>query len=346
MGEERKRQRKRKKSISPLPFVIAGLALVVLITASVVVDQKHVKQQLAEKGETQTTEESTTKDPAKDTESTTKETATKPAETTTQPESTTAPQDTTAPVISGTKDLTVTEGDTVSYKSGVTVTDDTDPDPQLSIDNSAVKLDTPGTYDVIYTAKDAAGNVSTVTITVTVKEKVVTDETTKKLYEKADAVLADILKDDMDEVHKCYAIWHWVRTHVPWYGGNVDHDPVDQALKGLAGNAGDCYTDTVTYQVLLERAGFECIFMQRSPGIGYHYWLMVKIEGNWYHSDPAPIYKNQFVCFLGTDAQLKWFTDEMRPNYYTHDTEGIPTTPDTPRATVTYKDGTYTLNED
>jgi hypothetical protein len=133
---------------------------------------------------------------------------------------------------------------------------------------------------------------------------------------------------------------------VPWYGGNVEHDEVDQALKGLDGRSGDCYTDTVTCQVLLKRAGFETVFMQRSPGIGYHYWLMVKVNGSWYHMDPAPIYLQTFICFLGTDAQLKWFSDEMRPNYYTHDTEGIPTTPDEPLATATYKNGTYHLKED
>ncbi len=322
-------------------LLAAAILVLAIVLISAAIHHRHVKNQAAgntsPQGNASATEE-TAKEPG---DTTSADTAT---EDTTSEDTTT--EDTTAPVISGAKDLTVTKGDTISYKSGVTVTDDTDPKPALSIDNSAVNLDTPGTYEVTYTAKDAAGNVSTVTIKVTVKEKETVSTDKQELYDKADAVLAEIITDDMDEIHKCYAIWHWVRTHVPWYAGSVESDPVDQALKGLAGNPGDCYTDAVTYQVLLDRAGFETVFMQRSPGIGFHYWVMVKIGDNWYHSDPAPIYKDQFVCFLGTDAQLKWFSEEMRPNYYTHDTEGIPTTPDEPGAIVTYKDKIYTLEED
>ena len=322
--------------------LMAILLIVIVILVFVAIHTARTKKDSGRNSDAQRTETDVNEASANQSEDSAKQ----PEDSADSQEDASKTADTTAPEITGTKDITITEGDPISYKSGVTVTDDTDPDPKLSIDNSAVKLDTPGTYEVIYKAEDASGNVSTVTIKVTIEEKTPEDADTAKLHEQADAVLAEIVTDDMDQIHKCYAIWHWVRTHVPWYGGSVDNDPVDQALKGLAGNPGDCYTDTVTYQVLLERAGFETVFMQRSPGIGYHYWVMVKIGDNWYHSDPAPIYKDQFVCFLGTDAQLKWFSEEMRPNYYTHDTEGIPTTPDEPGATVTYKDKVYTLVEE
>ena len=252
--------------------------------------------------------------------------------------------DHTAPVIEGAKDIEVEEGESISYKSGVTVTDDTDPAPKLEIDNSAVDPDKPGTYEVIYTAKDAAGNEASLTVKVTVKAKQQAGTAEEeKVKELADKILAKILKDDMTQIEKAFAIFRWVRLNVPWYGGNVNHDPVEQALKGLQGNSGDCYTDTCACQALLTQAGFETKFMQRSPGIGLHYWLMVKVDGSWYHMDPAPIYLKTFICFLGTDSQIQWFTDTQRPNYYTHDTEGLPETPEKSPAEAVYKDGDYTL---
>ncbi len=341
MGQKRNRTGLRKKTRSILlPVFLAVLTFAVMLTASVIWDQKRAGEHTAEN--------ETAKTAALPSETAAMPSGTKaePPKAIESPEIPAKPADTEAPVISGAKDITVFKGDTVSYKSGVSVTDDTDPAPKLSVDNSAVDLDAPGEYEVIYTAADAFGNTSSVSVTVTVKEKEITDAETQKLYDKADALLAQILSEDMSDVEKLFAIWSWVRTHVPWYGGNVEHDPVDQALKGLEGRSGDCYTDTVTCQVLLKRAGFETIFMQRSPGIGYHYWLMVKVEDNWYHMDPAPIYLQTFICFLGTDAQLKWFSEEKRPDYYTHDTEGIPATPDEPLATATYKNGTYYLKED
>ena len=57
--------------------------------------------------------------------------------------------DTTPPVITGVQDQTVYVGDTISYKHGVTVTDDKDTDVELVVDNSGVDLETPGTYTVV-----------------------------------------------------------------------------------------------------------------------------------------------------------------------------------------------------
>ncbi|MBQ2455845.1 MAG: transglutaminase domain-containing protein [Firmicutes bacterium] len=336
---KRSGSRKKKRSVL-LPALLAVLTFALMVAASAIRSQNDVIEEPAEKETAEAAEKTYQNDvqlSGKDAE---------PPASTAEPEDTTIPEDVTPPVISGAKDITVTKGESVSYKSGVTVTDDSDPSPKLSVDNSRVDLDHPGEYEVVYTATDSSGNASSVSVTLTVEEKEITDADTQRLYDKADALLAQILTDDMSDVEECFAIWSWVRKHVPWYGGSVEHDPVDQALKGLDGNAGDCYTDTVTCQVLLERAGFECIFMQRSPGYGYHYWLMVKVDGNWYHMDPAPIYLQTFICFLGTDAQLKWFSEEKRPDYYTHDTEGIPTTPDEPLATATYEKGTYHLKED
>lgn len=68
--------------------------------------------------------------------------------------------DTDAPVIHCGDPITVPLGDTADYLSGVTVTDDLDPAPRLTVDSSQVRLDTPGIYSIVYTATDASGNAS------------------------------------------------------------------------------------------------------------------------------------------------------------------------------------------
>ena len=250
--------------------------------------------------------------------------------------------DNEAPVISGAANRTVYEKETISYKAGITVTDNCDPAPKLTIDNTEVDLNKQGVYPVTFTATDFCGNSSSVTVNVTVEPVPSGYENIEKLNEKADQLLAKILTPEMTEIERAFTIFRWIRTNVPWYSGRVTHNYVDQALKAINGNAGDCYTCTVGCKVLMERAGFEVKFMERTGVPGLHYWLMVRTGGQWYHMDPSPIYVNQFICFLGTDAQLEAF-NTRRPNYYTHDWSQYPKTPEETPADVVLKDGKYTL---
>ena len=44
------------------------------------------------------------------------------------------------------------------FLSGITVKDDMDPEPEFKADYKQVDLNAPGTYTVVYTAKDRSGN--------------------------------------------------------------------------------------------------------------------------------------------------------------------------------------------
>ncbi|MBQ9890594.1 MAG: hypothetical protein IJM39_04210 [Firmicutes bacterium] len=246
------------------------------------------------------------------------------------------------PVITGAINRTAYVKETIAYRTGITVTDNLDPAPKLTIDNSEVDLNQEGVYPVTFTATDFCGNISTVTVNVTVEPVPSGYENIEKLNEKADQLLAKLIKPEMTEIEKAFEIFRWIRTNVPWYSGRVEHNYVDQALKALNGNSGDCYTCTVGAKVLLERAGFEVKYMERTGVPGRHYWLMIKVGGEWYHLDPSPIYVNQFICFLGTDEQLKAFGN-LRPNYYEHDWSLFPKTPEESPAKVVLKNGKYTL---
>ena len=79
--------------------------------------------------------------------------------------------DTTAPVIAGTRNITLDLGaDKPNWLEGVTVTDNEDKNPVLTVDDSLVKLDQVGEYNLVYNAVDASGNKSSVTVIVTVLE--------------------------------------------------------------------------------------------------------------------------------------------------------------------------------
>ena len=83
---------------------------------------------------------------------------------------TTTPPDTTPPVITlnPPNPVTVEAGLEAYVEPGAIVTDDVDPSPGLVVDASAVNESTPGSYQVEYTATDAAGNSAQVFRTVDV----------------------------------------------------------------------------------------------------------------------------------------------------------------------------------
>lgn len=121
--------------------------------------------------------------------------------------------DTEAPVMKGVANRTVYIGDGISYKAGVTVTDNCDEDIELQVDSSGVDLNTEGNYHVTYSAKDRAGNETSQTITLTVRKHAYTQEEVDVL---ADKVLADIIMPEMSDYDKLVAIYDWVRTHVSY----------------------------------------------------------------------------------------------------------------------------------
>lgn len=88
------------------------------------------------------------------------------------------PKDTTKPTISGTSNVTITEGDSFNSMSGVSASDDTDGNLTNSIVVSgSVNTSTAGTYTLTYTVSDSSGNTASTSRTVTVKAKPVEPDT-------------------------------------------------------------------------------------------------------------------------------------------------------------------------
>jgi hypothetical protein len=229
------------------------------------------------------------------------------------------------PKINGTQDQTIFIGDAVSYKKDVTVTDNRDESVNLVVDSSAVNLKKAGSYNVIYSATDTAGNTGTNTVTFTIKEKPKKVVDPEELHKLADNILASIIKDGMTQREKAKAIFTWTNKHIDYIDHSDKSDWMKGALQGIKVGAGDCFTYYATARELLTRAGFQNQCVMRIDGT--HYWNLVYCDGGWYHFDPSPRRAGHtFVCFLRTDAEVEEYSKQYR-NYYNFDKTKYPPTP-------------------
>ncbi len=235
------------------------------------------------------------------------------------------------PKIQGTHNQTVYIGDTISYKRGVTVTDNADKGAKLQVDSSEVNLKKAGLYYVVYKAKDSSGNTNTVKTTVTVMEK--SKETAEesssnnqKLDKLADDVLSIIIKEGMSKKEKAKAIYEWNKNHIIYSDSSDKSDWVKAAIQGLTLGSGDCFVYFSTAQELLTRASIPNKKIQKSDG--HHYWNLVDYGQGWYHFDTTP-HKGDTVpysLFMLTDNQLKEYS-EKNDNSHTWDATKYPSTP-------------------
>lgn len=245
------------------------------------------------------------------------------------------PADTESPVISGTRDLQVYTGDTVSYKTGVTVTDNLDPKPFLTIDNSKVDLNTPGVYPVTYIANDAAGNHSSVTIQLTVVQKPNNYVAPEVIYAKADAILAQFIRPDMTDREKAEAVYVWTRRSVHLTYGSApsgfDHESADwlqtaYQLLNKDVSKGDCFFFFAVQKLLLQRLGIPTIDCEKIyDGQSHHYWLLVSVDGgkNYYHFDNV---WSKSLCLV-TDAELDAFSAAIDSHPFNRNPSLYPATP-------------------
>ena len=238
-----------------------------------------------------------------------------------------------APTITGAVDVEVYQDKAVAYRNGITVTDDLDDAPVLSVDSSAVNLSVPGKYPVIYTATDAAGNSSTVTVTVTVLEMKSTYVDMDTIDAEVDKVLNKIIKDGMTQLEQVKAIYKWVRNNCTYSSAYHFKDDWRQAgYMMLTGRYGDCYYYFGATKLMLERLNIPNIDVKKVPnyeGDSNHYWHLVSVDGgeNYYHVDTTPRKVSTYFCMV-TDKHMDDFSAKYR-NCFNRDKSLYPATPET-----------------
>ena len=229
--------------------------------------------------------------------------------------------DTEAPVIKAAKDnVIIYTGQTVSYRSFVTVIDDSDEECSLSVDSTGVKQNVPGEYVVKYVATDAAGNKSkTFSLKITVKDGAYSEDKLMKLVEQMALTELGYTKEQAKSQGKTKTqivkdIYNYIndptagKNDANIYFNDVSNTPAQSAQGGqksrtgwetdwieeayrtlsMSRMQGDCYTYYAVSKAFFEYFDIENVGIQRavsSTESGTHYWNVVKVEGGWYYYD-------------------------------------------------------------
>ncbi|MCL2253716.1 MAG: hypothetical protein FWC09_04655 [Lachnospiraceae bacterium] len=214
--------------------------------------------------------------------------------------------DTEPPEIKGVVDFNVQAGDTIAYKKNAVAIDNNPIGLEFIVDQSAVLVNTVGSYPVTYIARDFAGNETKKTITLTVVEK---KYDLDEVYAKADEVLARIVTEDMSEREILWAIYRYNQYNIFFEPTSEKETWVRAAYEGLFDRRGDCYVYACTAKVLLDRAGIKNEDIEKIVTSRRHYWHLVDIGDGWYHYDTTPRSDHPTI-FMWTDEQLMEYSAE------------------------------------
>ena len=252
--------------------------------------------------------------------------------TTTAASTVTVSDDNTAPTIQGVHNISLYLGSAVSYRSGVVVSDDKDPSPSLDIDSSQVDLSNPGTYPLVYTARDMTGNETRLEVTVTVAEKPATFVEEETINAKADELLKKIVTEDMTPEAKVKAIYAHVRSHYTYSGHSDKTDWLQGAYVMMTEGEGDCFNYYAVTKLLLDRCGIPNIDVRKVrnyPEDSDHYWSLVSVDGGatYYHLDTTPRVGDGDDFCLVTDAFLDAYSNANK-GCHNRDKSLYPATPE------------------
>jgi len=197
------------------------------------------------------------------------------------------------PRIEGITNLYTYAGDSLSYLDTVTTSDNKDPSPELTVDDSQVNLTYPGIYPIYYIAEDASGNETTTSATVTVMEKQEGYVDTATIYAAIDAQLDKIMLSEMSQYEQIQAIYQWTRGYL-MYADSSNHTDWHQiGYEMLTTGTGDCFGYYAVVKLMLERLGIPNIDVRKvknSENDSDHFWSLVSLDSGetFYHLDTTP----------------------------------------------------------
>lgn len=220
--------------------------------------------------------------------------------------------DRTAPQIEGVRDVEVYQGETVAYRTGISVWDDRDESPALVVDSSKVDLSLPGVYEVIYIATDATGNKTEIIAKVTVLEKKESYVELDLIYEKADRILTENMEESMTDEERVKAVYHYMRKNYGYLNYSDKSDWRQAAYKMMETHSGDCFSYFALFKLFMERLeipNIDVVKVKNYAGDSNHFWSLVSIDGGetYYHVDVTPR--------KGDSTQFLLVTDEFLDNY-------------------------------
>lgn len=234
--------------------------------------------------------------------------------------------DRTPPTLEWEDNLYVTVGGTVSYLSGVVMSDNTGGKVNCTVNTDSVDYNTVGEYSVTYTATDEYGNSADFTRKLYVVDELPPDK--EEVLAAAAEIYNKIVSDGMSKWDIAYEIFKWTNRKIYYVGTGIDKSSWLRAAKdGFETRRGDCFTYMSVSRAMLEYAGIPCLVVERDrhEGETRHYWLLVDIGDGWYHFDSCSrMACPKFVAFMRTDAELQWYRDNYAEHYYRFDPDAYP----------------------
>lgn len=248
-------------------------------------------------------------------------------------------------------------GETVSFRDKVRASDNSGK-VTLSFD-SQVNVNVPGTYSVIYTATDEAGNSSKLTVSVVVTKK---DYTYDMLMSRIESLTKRLgITSGMSKQEQIFAVYDYVNSpgksasnanivftdesNVPAIQrSNWQNDWIEEAIRTIDSGEGDCYSYYSVSKAFFEYLGIENMGIKRDESqsnmTGTHFWLMVNIGSGssdaWYFYDATRLggryADNTRDGCLRTYAELEGYQPSNSAHYgfYAFDNSGYPKTATTP----------------
>ena len=236
--------------------------------------------------------------------------------------------DDSAPTISCDPVIRTVRGESIAYKSHISVIDNYDPEPKIEIDNSEVNLDVEGSYPVSYTATDHCGNQSFAESEVIVSAP--SDETVpdEEIYALVDKILAEITTEDMQPIDKVWAIYEYVR-HIPYNGRDFTYNYKYEGYKLLREQKGECYGSYSASKLFFDRLGYVNLSLEKNVGTK-HFWNMVSLDGGktFYHFDATNWHEwatRPVMCMI-CDSTLEEIS-EAHKGTHRYDHNLFPATP-------------------
>lgn len=178
----------------------------------------------------------------------------------------------------------------VIFPMGIVAQDDFRRNLEFTIDDSDVDISEVGQYSIQYIAEDYSGLRTEINVPL-----FIIDVDPAEVDEWVNAKIADIIKDDMTDEQKLRAIFEAVRkTLTPVDSGTAIsgqewtgslYTPAHYAINN---SRGTYYHYYALSQLLLTRAGFESVLVERSESARIakpHFWNLVEVDGEWYHFD-------------------------------------------------------------
>ena len=241
-------------------------------------------------------------------------------------------EDTTPPTLTGVRDLSFLVGEGAVLREGVRATDNCYGEVVLTVDASMLDTSRKGIYSVYYTATDGQGNTTEQLAYVTVYDTVVTAQ---MLDDACADYLAALVPEGADAETVCRRVYEALGRDIAYFPLSDKTDETRAAYLALfVDGRGDCYSYFAAARALLNRAGVECLAVERISEVGElrHFWLMVNLaeEGEaarWYHFDPTPlnVMESDHNGCLFTDAELDAY-NAVRPDFYRYDRTAYPAT--------------------